>query len=327
MAYYEALYSDQIARDPELGRFDGTLHGRLASEFADLDNQRIASASLEVVRAHHQRVPPRDGGAVGPLGTLRAEMQKKRGHMPIRKLMDKAGPAIQALKPVFMMSPLSVAQFLAPGVFEFDLLVMDEASQIQPVDALGAVARAKQVVVVGDPKQLPPTAFFAKMTGNNDEDDEDGVGRVSDIESILGLFTARGLPMRMLRWHYRSRHQSLIAVSNRQFYESKSSLCQAHILPRQAWACVSIISRRPVRRWQYPDQSGRGEIVAQAIIMHAYEHPELSLGVAAFSAAQRRAILDQLEIMRRNLPPRSKISSARICPSRSSSRIRKRSGR
>jgi very-short-patch-repair endonuclease len=304
MAYYEALYSDQIARDPELGRFDGTLHGRLASEFANLDNQRIASASLEVVRAHHQRVPPRDGGAVGPLGTLRAEMQKKRGHMPIRKLMDRAGPAIQALKPVFMMSPLSVAQFLAPGVFEFDLLVMDEASQIQPVDALGAVARAKQVVVVGDPKQLPPTAFFSKMTGNNDEDDEDGAGRVGDIESILGLFTARGLPMRMLRWHYRSRHQSLIAVSNRQFYESKLFIVPS---PYTAEAGMGLrfnhIPHGLFDAGNTRTNQVEAKVVAQAIITHAYEHPELSLGVAAFSAAQRRAILDQLEIMRRALPP------------------------
>lgn len=304
MAYYEALYSDQIARDPELGRFDGTLHGRLASEFANLDNQRIASASLEVVRAHHLRVPPRDGGAVGPLGTLRAEMQKKRGHMPIRKLMDKAGPAIQALKPVFMMSPLSVAQFLAPGVFEFDLLVMDEASQIQPVDALGAVARAKQVVVVGDPKQLPPTAFFSKMTGNTDEDNEDGAGRVGDIESILGLFTARGLPMRMLRWHYRSRHQSLIAVSNRQFYESKLFIVPS---PYTAEAGMGLrfnhIPHGLFDAGNTRTNQAEAKIVAQAIITHAYEHPELSLGVAAFSVAQRRAILDQLEIMRRALPP------------------------
>ncbi|MFV0622684.1 DUF3320 domain-containing protein [Sphingomonas sp. ac-8] len=304
MAYFEAVHADLVRRDPEIGRFDGTLHGRLAREFADLDRQRIASASVEVVRAHHGRVPSRDGGAVGPLGTLRAEMQKKRGHMPIRRLMEKAGPAVQALKPVFMMSPLSVAQFLAPGAFEFDLLVMDEASQIQPVDALGAVARAKQVVVVGDPKQLPPTAFFSKMTGNGDETEDDDGGRVGDIESILGLFTARGLPMRMLRWHYRSRHQSLIAVSNRQFYESKLFIVPS---PYTAEAGMGL------RFHHIPqglfDAGGtrtnqvEARIVAQAIVAHARQHPELSLGVAAFSAAQRRAILDQLEVLRRALPP------------------------
>ena len=303
MAYYEAVYADQIRVDPELGTFDGTLHGRLAREFADMDRQRISSASFEVVRAHHEKVPARDGGAVGPLGVLRAEIARRRGHMPIRKLMEKAAPAVQALKPVFMMSPLSVAQFLTPGVFDFDLLVMDEASQIQPVDALGAVARAKQVVVVGDPKQLPPTAFFSKMTGAADEDDEGGT-RVTDIESILGLFTARGLPMRMLRWHYRSKHQSLIAVSNRQFYENKLFIVPS---PYTAEAGMGLRFHR-IPQGVF-DAGGmrtnqvEAKIVAQAIVAHAREHPELSLGVAAFSAAQRRAILDQLEVLRRGLPP------------------------
>ncbi len=304
MAYYEAVYADQIRIDPDLGTFDGTLHGRLAREFADMDRQRISTASFEVVRAHHQKVPARDGGSVGPLGVLRAEIARKRGHMPIRKLMEKAAPAIQALKPVFMMSPLSVAQFLSPGVFDFDLLVMDEASQIQPVDALGAVARAKQVVVVGDPKQLPPTAFFSKMTGGADEQDDDAGTRVADIESILGLFTARGLPMRMLRWHYRSKHQSLIAVSNRQFYENKLFIVPS---PYTAEAGMGLRFHR-VPQGVFDAGGTRtnqveARIVAQAIVAHAREHPELSLGVAAFSAAQRRAIMDQLELLRRGLPP------------------------
>lgn len=306
MTYYEAVYADQVAADPPLGIFDGTLHGRLARDFAEMDRQRIASASLEVVRAHHARVPARDGGAVGPLGVLRAEIARKRGHMPIRKLMEQAGPAIQALKPVFMMSPLSVAQFLAPGMLEFDLLVMDEASQIQPVDALGAVARAKQVVVVGDPKQLPPTAFFSKMTsgGDNDDDGEDAVGRVADIESILGLFTARGLPMRMLRWHYRSKHQSLIAVSNRQFYENKLFIVPS---PYTAEAGMGLrfhhIADGIFDTGTTRTNIVEAKIVAKAIIAHARDHPDLSLGVAAFSSAQRRAIVDQLELLRRALPP------------------------
>ncbi len=304
MAYYEAVYADQIRADPELGTFDGTLHGRLAREFADMDRQRIATASFEVVRAHHEKVPARDGGSVGPLGVLRAEIARKRGHMPIRRLMEKAAPAVQALKPVFMMSPLSVAQFLTPGVFDFDLLVMDEASQIQPVDALGAVARSKQVVVVGDPKQLPPTAFFSKMTGGASEDDDDAGTRVADIESILGLFTARGLPMRMLRWHYRSKHQSLIAVSNRQFYDNKLFIVPS---PYTAEAGMGLRFHR-VPQGVFDAGGTRtnqveARIVAQAIVAHARENPELSLGVAAFSAAQRRAILDQLEVLRRGLPP------------------------
>lgn len=304
MAYFEAVYADQVRIEPDLGRFDGTMHGRLAREFAEMDRQRIAAAGVEVVRAHHKAVPPRDGGSVGPLGILRGEMQKRRGHMPIRRLMEKAGPAVQALKPVLMMSPLSVAQFLTPGAFDFDLLVMDEASQIQPVDALGAIARAKQVVVVGDPKQLPPTAFFAKMTGAGSDEEEDDGTRVADIESILGLFTARGLPTRMLRWHYRSKHESLIAVSNRQFYESKLFIVPS---PYTAEAGMGLRFHRIPEGIFDAGGTRTNQVeamrVAEAIVAHAREHPNLSLGVAAFSAAQRRAILDQLELLRRDLPP------------------------
>ncbi|OYW39643.1 MAG: hypothetical protein B7Z45_04515 [Azorhizobium sp. 12-66-6] len=126
------------------------------------------------------------------------------------------------------MSPLSVAQFLAPphGLrpgLSFDLLVMDEASQIEPVDALGAIARCGQMVVVGDDRQMPPTRFFQRMTSEEPEAAEDDAPldtpvAAREVESILGLANARGVPNVMLRWHYRSRHESLIATSNAEFY-------------------------------------------------------------------------------------------------------------
>ncbi|HWL69272.1 MAG TPA: DUF3320 domain-containing protein [Geminicoccus sp.] len=300
IAYHEALLANLVEADPELGRFDGTLHGARTREFADLDLQRIDAARLEVVRAHHSRIPAQVG--MGPVGVLRAEIARRRGHMPIRQLVQRAGPAIQALKRVMMMSPLSVAQFLTPGKMTFDLLVMDEASQIQPVDALGAIARSRQVVVVGDERQLPPTRFFAKMTGGDVEDDEDGAS-VADIESILGLFTARGLPQRMLRWHYRSRHQSLIAVSNRQFYESKLFIVPS---PYTREAGMGLTFRH-VPDGVF-DSGGTGtnaaeaKLVAQEVIRHAKTNPGHSLGVATFSSRQRRAIQDELELLRRLNP-------------------------
>ncbi len=299
MAYYEAVLKDQHSKDPELARFDGEVHSRLVGEFASLDLSRLRLSRLEVVRAHHRRIPQVSG--IGPVGILRGEMARRRNHMPIRQLMQKASPAIQALKPVFMMSPLSIAQFLPPGVLEFDLLVMDEASQIQPVDALGAVARARQVVVVGDERQLPPTKFFSKMTsGSGEDDDEQDGAQVSDIESILGLFSARGLPEKMLRWHYRSRHQSLIAVSNSQFYDSK-----LYIVPSPYTQEAGMGLRfHPVAGGVFEDGVNKVEakIVAEAIIRHALNTPSLSLGVAAFSIKQRRQIQDELELLRRLNP-------------------------
>ncbi|HEV7246171.1 MAG TPA: DUF3320 domain-containing protein [Shinella sp.] len=300
MAFYEAILRDQHERDPALARFDGEVHGRLVGEFAELDRARMRLSRLDVVRAHHRKIPSVSG--IGPVGILRGEMARRRNHMPIRQLMQRASQAIQALKPVMMMSPLSIAQFLPPGVIEFDLLVMDEASQIQPVDALGAVARAKQVVIVGDERQLPPTKFFSKMTsGGSDEDDEDQDGaKVSDIESILGLFSARGLPERMLRWHYRSRHESLIAVSNSQFYDSK-----LFIVPSPYTKDAGMGLRfHHVENGVFEDSVNKVEakVVAEAIIRHALDTPQLSLGVAAFSIKQRREIQDQLEILRRLNP-------------------------
>lgn len=301
MAYYEGLLKEVTETTPEIARFDGALHSSEVARFVAMDLLRIKAASLEVAHAHHRRIPPKEGGA-GPVGILRGEMAKRRGHMPIRQLMQRAGPAVQAIKPVMMMSPLSVAQFLVPGRQTFDLLVMDEASQIQPVDAIGAVARVKQVVVVGDERQLPPTKFFSKMTGADPDEDEETT-QVADIESILGLFVARGLPQRMLRWHYRSRHQSLIAVSNSQFYENKLFIVPS---PYTSEAGMGL-QFRFVPGGMF-DSGGTGtntieaKAVARAILTHANTHPEMSLGVATFSVAQRRAIQDELELLRRLNP-------------------------
>ena len=196
-SYYEGLLQDQLRTFPELARFDGALHERTIGLFRSMDLQHIKAAALAVARAHHRRIPP--SGGIGPVGILRGEIAKRRAHMPIRQLMLRAAPVVQALKPVMMMSPLSVAQFLSPGHMMFDLLVMDEASQIQPVDALGAIARCRQIVVVGDERQLPPTQFFSKMTNDSsatDDDDETAGAQVGDVESVLGLCLARGLPHR-----------------------------------------------------------------------------------------------------------------------------------
>ena len=222
-AFYEGLLDQAVEMYPELGEFDGDHHTRLVEDFRDVDRARISLARLETAMAHFQQLPKVGASGVGAMGVLNGELVRKRGHMPLRKLFRLAGSAVQAIKPVFMMSPLSVAQFLEPGAIEFDVLLIDEASQIEPVDSLGAIARAKQIVVVGDDKQLPPTRFFSRMTSDIpvSDEDEDAVASVGDVESVLGLCLSKGLPQLMLRWHYRSKHQSLIAVSNKEFYENK----------------------------------------------------------------------------------------------------------
>lgn len=303
LSYYEALLQALVQRDRALASFDGQRQSQVVSSFASLDQERMQLARYEVVKAHHSKIP-RQGGATGPTAILIGEMARKKGHLPIRQLMQRCAPAIQALKPVFMMSPLSVAQFLPAGALDFDMLVIDEASQVQPIDALGAIARVKQLVIVGDERQLPPTRFFSKALGDGgDRDDDEGGAQASDVESILGLCRARGLPERMLRWHYRSRHQSLIAVSNQQFYEGKLFIVPS---PYTSEAGVGLrlhhLPEAIYDRGNTRTNPKEAKAVALAVLAHAQNTPQLTLGVATFSTAQRRAILDELELLRRQHP-------------------------
>ncbi|MGA4815333.1 DEAD/DEAH box helicase [Pseudomonas aeruginosa] len=130
--------------------------------------------------------------------------------------MSKIPDALTKLTPCLLMSPLSIAQYLAANASVFDVVIFDEASQIPVWDAIGAIARGKQVVMVGDPKQLPPTSFFDRA-----ESTQDDVDIEADLESILDECISANLPIRNLNWHYRSRHESLIAFSNQRYYESK----------------------------------------------------------------------------------------------------------
>ena len=302
LAYYEALWAMMTKAEPDLHAFDGQKQDQLVEVFARLDWDRMMLARSQVAKKHHSGLPPR-AGAVGAVGELLGEMAKRQRQLPIRRIMEKCAPVVQAIKPVFMMSPLSIAQFLPPGALQFDLLVVDEASQVQPVDALGAIARANQLVIVGDERQLPPTSFFAKATSGTGKDTDDDTTEAGDVESILGLCRARGLPERMLRWHYRSRHQSLIAISNREFYRNElfivpSPYTQAANLGLRFTHLPNAVYDRGGAR----DNPEEAQVVAEAVIEHAKRTPELSLGVATFSTAQRRAIWDRIELLRRQFP-------------------------
>ena len=314
---HESLLRAAMAQHPELAAFDGAAADRLVADFREADRARITLTRAEAAYAHALRVKEVRDGAPG-MTVLRGEMEKKRGHLPVRELLLRASQAVQKAKPIFMMSPLSVAQFLSPphGLkpgLSFDLLVIDEASQVEPVDALGAIARCRQVVVVGDDKQMPPTRFFQRMTGEEDDEGREDTGDVvaaRDVESILGLCNARGLPSAMLRWHYRSRHESLIATSNTEFYDSRLFVLPS---PRARSAQLGLSLRRVEGRF---DTGGTGtnaeeaRAVAEAVIAHARETPGDTLGVAAFSIRQRDAILNAIEAARRDNPDTEAFFSA-----------------
>jgi len=298
----EALWKRASLNDPELVKIDGLVRSTHIDNFRGFDQRRIRSARHEVISQYIARRP---NGFVGEMGVIRGEIGKKRGHRPPRKLMDDAGSAIQKLKPVFLMSPLSVAQFLKPGKLQFDLLVIDEASQIAPEDALGAIARAKQIVVVGDHHQLPPTNFFkAVNAGSEDIEDENGnenearttYVRPGNYESILTLARTRGMSERMLAWHYRSKHPSLIALSNDECYGGRLLLPPSPFVQTEDFG-LSIVK---TPRGHY-DRGGtsrdlvQAEEVVKAVQTHIRNFPNKSLGVACLSVQQREAVYDMID--------------------------------
>ena len=189
------------------------------------------------------------------------------------------------------------------------IVIFDEASQVKPADAIGAIARGRQVVVVGDSKQLPPTSFFDTLMMSDESDADDDAPGTSDVESILGLFCARGAHQRMLRWHYRSRHESLIAVSNYLFYNNRLVVFPS---PDRAKRYLGLIHRRiekaPYDRGRTRTNPGEAKAVAEAVMEHAREQlrkpaqERLTLGVATFSMAQRDAILQNVEVLMRQNP-------------------------
>ncbi len=302
----EAIWKRARRSTPELEQIDSVNRHELVRQFQGLDRQRLIDVKTLILANHLTSLPQ---GAVGQMGVIRGELGKQRGHKPIRQLISQASEAVQRIKPVFLMSPVSVAQFLPPGKIEFDLLVIDEASQVRPEDALGAVARCKQIIVVGDQKQLPPTAFFDRLTSNVEHLDEDaeedplgGVAGATELESILSLCEARGLPSRMLEWHYRSRDPSLIAVSNAEFYDHNL------ILPPSPLQHDPSYGLKFTRVNGVYDRGGRrtNKIEAEALVKrvaeHAMNNAHLSLGIVAFSSAQRAAIEELLEFERRKNP-------------------------
>ena len=277
----------------------------LVHVFAALDAEHIKDVRRVIRTRHLTQLPT---GAAGEMGIILGEIARKRRHMPIRKLMDRAGKMVQRIKPVFLMSPISIAQFLPPKALRFDLLVVDEASQVKPEDAIGAIARCDQIVIVGDQKQLPPTSFFDRLgVGSelDEEDDEAPVASATEMESILTLCEARGVSARMLEWHYRSRDPSLIRVSNEEFYDNQLILPPSPLTHDESYG----LSFEPVpgvyasRGSPRPGRPGTNRIeaehVVRAVSAHATDAPELSLGIVTFSKAQADMVTELLEYERR----------------------------
>jgi len=292
---YDLLAREILQEDPELGRFSGHSQEAIQDKFKEYDNRlKLLQCEQIAWKIDQAKIPTGNMGARVSERTERVllehEVGKKTRHIPIRQLLKRASNALVALKPCFMMGPMSVAQYLAPGGISFDLVVMDEASQIKPQDALGAVARGAQLVVVGDPKQLPPTSFFDRLV---EEDDDDPTG-IEESESILDA-TSPMFPARRLRWHYRSQHENLIAFSNHSFYDSDLVLFPS---PHKETEQYGIqYSRVPRGCFVNRKNLEEAKIISEAVREHFRHRPEETLGVVAMSVEQKLQIERAIETL------------------------------
>lgn len=309
----EALWDLALAENPELAELARLDRHALVDGFATLERRWLKDNVTSILAGHLAQLPQ---GAMGEMKVLRGEIGKKRAHIALRKLFSLAPNAIQRIKPVLLMSPISVAQYLTRGLLEFDLLVIDEASQVRPEDALGAIARARQIAVVGDQKQLPPSSFFDRLLSDGDgamdgEDDEDadvaddplgGAAAVGELESILTLCEARGLPSRMLQWHYRSRDPSLMRVSNAEFYRHELVLPPSPLEKDRAFGLIFTRVDGVYDKGGKRDNRREGEAIVARVAEHARNSPNLSLGIVTFSHAQKNMVTELLDLARRSDP-------------------------
>ena len=266
--------------------------GELDDELQKVEAKRILAKRIA---EDNPRVP--EGIGRGPRGTwtekalLLHQISLQRRHVPIRDLIERAGAALAMLKPVWMMSPTSAAQYIKPGQAAFDLVLIDEASQMRPEYAVGSIARGGQLVVVGDSNQLPPTDFFnVSSTDMQDDEDEDFA---IDTESILDLANEKLPHKRALNWHYRSEHESLIQFSNRRFYDRRLVVFPS---PTRNDPLLGV-QHRFVADGCYEGQINEPE--AKAVIEEAYgimaARPELTMGIATMNLKQRELIRNELE--------------------------------
>lgn len=280
---------------PQLQDLCSSELNRLSALFARSEEQLLAVNRAQTHLYHQRNLPNQSASmAIGQMGVLHREFNKQRRLLPLRKLFTEAGTSIQAIKPVVMMSPLSIARYVPQQALQFDVVIFDEASQVKPVDAFGALMRAKQAIVVGDEQQMPPTAFFDNtLVGEDTDEDAAGDSLVKDTESILQLFAGREAAQSLLQWHYRSRHDSLIRVSNQQFYDDRLLVTPS---PLERGPGLGLRLERVIGIYQ-PKVGNliEANAVVEAIIHHARTQPQRTLGVVALNIKQVDLIENQLD--------------------------------
>ena len=291
-----------ILSSPTISRLNRIGHDQKTQIFREKDKKQHDINKARIRAALSDNRPSTSMVVPGsPLSILLSEGVKKRRQRSIRSLLQVAGPLVQNIKPCFLMSPLSVSTFLTPGSVHFDTVVFDEASQVFPQDAIGAIYRADQLIVVGDSKQMPPTNFFTTTTDRDDDLDEDNDNDISLYDSILDKCSIF-MPQYRLSWHYRSRCEQLIAFSNKNFYGNTLITFPSCKTDRKGIGIDYYHVDGTFDRKSHTNQI-EAEHVVQLIYEHIHSHPERSLGVVAFSVAQQN-LIDRLLYERRCKEPK-----------------------
>ncbi len=302
--FYSVWIESITYRCPALVAFSGSRREDLIARYRELDVAARRAALARSARA--AAAPARQiaaakggGGEASEVGILRREMEKRRRLKPLRTLFAEIPTVLQGLKPCFLMSPLSVSTFLKPGALAFDLVVFDEASQLPTPQAIPAIVRAKQVVVAGDPKQLPPTSFFVSSVILDEEGDAALHEELEPLESLLDDCVAifPTFEQAHLRWHYRSHDERLINFSNHYFYQDRPLITFPCVAADSKDRGVSLV-HMPAGIWDRGgSRTNRAEArrVAEIVIDQLRRQPERSLGVVAMNVTQREAIEEEIE--------------------------------
>ena len=287
---YKALIWSIIEQEPVLNKFTGNSFNEKIKEYKRMEQEFLDLTKQEMYyKLTHNLPTGHEGMEINKeLAVLRKAISSGGRGLSIRTLFDQIPHVLVKLCPCLLMSPISVAQYLSVDNDPFDVVVFDEASQLPTCKAVGVLARGKDAVIVGDPNQMPPTSFFA---GNMiDEDNLD----IEDLDSILDDCLALGMPQTHLQWHYRSKHESLIAFSNQEYYEN-SMLTFPSVNDREKRVKLCTVNGTFNRKkGRVNEEEGRAVVNEVVRRYHSEELTGQSLGIVTFNISQQGLIEDLL---------------------------------